>query len=567
MVSRRLVFVWAVTVCLVAARSWAAVCPAPVPLGPDPHRLLVVTPATGQGPEDWSSFLEALKADPASRDLAWLVYDHGIRATSLGDARSFAVSLSSCISEKLRARNYATVTLVGHSIGGMLTRRAYLEAAGVFADRPAAPDGWFAKVDRILLFASVNRGVPPSAKWWGPAAAWLLRTFPHPQFVAEDLVTGSDFIADVRIAWIRYFGQRNAAPDSGPPPHIVQFWGTSDSVVTQKDNADLEAFSGPVVETINNATHGDLPRLDPDHAPDRAARWALFRHHLFDPVPPGRAQPHSPSRVLFIARGIRDSSNSEWVADLTARARKIYGEHNVIPIEYGFFSAAHFAFRPLRAKTIPEFRDRYAQRLAQQPLTTFDFIGHSNGTYILGESLRSTPSMQFQNVALAAPVLPTDFDWETVFTLRQVQRVRYDIASQDWPVGILCPALRALGFLDVGPSGVVRFGEGRMTGDRPLHDVGWFSGGHGDAISASNRPHLLEFALNGTDLGAGATTVRELGRMQTLSRATPYAVWLLLLGVGVAVALVVRRRPRAFVKVLLIAALAFLAFYVALDIT
>jgi len=30
------------------------------------------------------------------------------------------------------------VTLIGHGIGGMLTRRAYLEAAGVFEDRPAA---------------------------------------------------------------------------------------------------------------------------------------------------------------------------------------------------------------------------------------------------------------------------------------------------------------------------------------------------------------------------------------------------------------------------------------------
>jgi len=37
--------------------------------------------------------------------------------------------------------------------------------------------------------------------------------------------------------------------------------------------------------------------------------------------------------VLFIARGNRDWSNSEWVRDLQRRAEAVYGKDNVIPID------------------------------------------------------------------------------------------------------------------------------------------------------------------------------------------------------------------------------------------
>lgn len=485
---------------------------------------MVVVPGTGQGPANWSSFLGALRKEPRSSDLAWLVFDHGIEFTTRGSARSMSIDLAACIQEK--SRNYTSITLIGHSIGGMLTRRAYLEAAGVFSDHPVAPDTWASKVDSILLFASVNRGVAPSAKWWGPAMSWLLRTFPHPHFLVEDLTFGSDFIADIRIAWIRYFGELNARAES-QPPRVVQFWGTEDSVVKEEDNADLEAFSGPVIERVPGARHADLPRLELEYAADPAARWMLYREHLFDDRPVTKVALPAPRRVLVISRGIRDSSNSEWVADLHSAAEPIYGRGNVQDFEYGYFSAAHFAFKPLRSKMIPAFRDLYTEELAKNPLTRFDFIGHSNGTYILGQSLLSTPSMRFDNVVLAAPVLPTEFDWLQLFRREQVARVRYDTSERDWPVGILCPMLRAIGFHDVGPSGVVLFGEGRPQGSL-LQKVGWHPGGHGDALSPGNRKHLLAFAADGTDLNADGSISRDLGAMRSISRATPYVVWLAL---------------------------------------
>jgi pimeloyl-ACP methyl ester carboxylesterase len=562
---------WSLSVALLACtllfsptEALAAACPAPLPLGPAPTRLIVVVPAAGQGPEDWASFLGALRKDPRSANLAWLVFDHGIGFTSLGNTRATALAIASCVHEKMKAGNYASVTLIGHSIGGMLARRAYLEASGAFLDSPPAPDSWSPKVDAILLFAAVNKGIPPWATWWGGPVGWCLRTFPHPRFILEDFARGSDFIADVRIAWIRYFGELYASPGR-VRPRVVQFWGTKDSVVTERDNADLEAFSGPVIERVPAAKHGDLPRLDQAHAADPVGRWTLFSRHLFDSQPAREIKAHSPRRLLFIVRGIRDSSNSDWVTDLKTRAKAVYGEGNVEDVEYGYFSAAHFAFRPLRTKNIPQFRDLYAQRLAEEPLTTFDFIGHSNGTYILGQSLLSTPSMRFENVALAAPVLPTDFDWQLLFSRGQVKRVRYDTARLDWPVGILCPLLRAIGFLDVGPSGVVMFGEGRFVDSR-VQKVGWHLGGHGDAIGPKNRLRLLAFAESGIDVSSGGATRPELGFMQSISRAVFYIVWMALAAILYRVIRRYRRGHRPSTRTLLVAVAALFVIYGILDV-
>jgi pimeloyl-ACP methyl ester carboxylesterase len=511
-------------------------CNRPQELGDSPTRLIVIVPAVTQGADEWTSFLDRLKEEKESQNLAVLVYEHNIGITSLGDSRNVSKELATCIDEKVKANGYQQVTIIGHSMGGMLARYAYLHAAGAFPSEPPSPESWAAKVDKILLFASVNKGISPDIRWWGKPANWLLRTLPHPHFIAEDFILGSDFIADVRIAWIRHFGQfqDDDKSRSGSMPKVVQFWGTKDTIVSETDNADLEAFSGPVVIRVSGATHGNLYRLEPNFVNDVESRWALFRKAIFDELHNGEIPRYKPRRILIIARGIRDSSNSGWVQYLSQQAEKYYGKDNIEKIEYGYFSAVDFAFRPLQAKNIPRFRDLYAQRLAENPLTEFDFIGHSNGTYIFGHSLLTTLSIRFRNVVLAAPVLPTDFDWQRLIERKQVQEIRYDTAQWDWPVGILCQALRAIGYHDVGPSGVVLFGEGTMVGSRVKH-VGWYNGGHGSALrvdplkNINNLQHLLEFAITGEDTEAGDALASELGPMQHISRAVPFVVWTFLL--------------------------------------
>jgi len=191
-----------------------------------------------------------------------------------------------------------------------------------------------------------------------------------------------------------------------------------------------------------------------------------------------------------------------------------------------------FARKEERRGLIPKLREQYVKKLMENPLTEFDFIGHSNGTYALAQALRTTPSMQFRNVVLAAPVLPTDFDWDLLFNRDQLKKIRYDVALDDLPVGLLCQLLWALGQSDVGPAGVVGFGEGRAIDSR-LQQVGWYEGGHGAALlfdkekGIDNRGHLLNFARDGDDKKAD-TRLLQIGWLGWVSRLVPYTVWIVL---------------------------------------
>ena len=97
---------------------------------------------------------------------------------------------------------------------------------------------------------------------------------------------GSDFIAEVRIAWnsILWIAAPPANPDTSRFFDSQRFSSTSscssggsaDSIVNEHDNADLEAFSGPVILRVSGAQHGNVQRLEPEFALDPEARWALF---------------------------------------------------------------------------------------------------------------------------------------------------------------------------------------------------------------------------------------------------------------------------------------------------
>jgi len=92
------------------------------------------------------------------------------------------------------------ITLVGHSIGGLLARYAYLAARGGFGD---APREWASQVRRIVLLATPNRGLaisrlPVSMRWGAAILATLSRGF-----TLEDVVQGSAFLTNLRVQWLR----------------------------------------------------------------------------------------------------------------------------------------------------------------------------------------------------------------------------------------------------------------------------------------------------------------------------------------------------------------------------
>ena len=82
---------------------------------------------------------------------------------------------------------------------------------------------------------------------------------------------------------------------------------------------------------------------------------------------------------------------------------------------------------------------------------------------------------------LAGSVLPAGFWQQFQVLTQQVRRIRNDQADRDWPVALLCSALRGLYMHDVGTAGFSGF-----LGDSTL-EVAYYSGGHGAALESSNQ--------------------------------------------------------------------------------
>lgn len=424
--------------------------------------------------------------------------------------------------------SYNEIILVGHSAGGMIVRDAYLLAAGGRLETSPTPDNvrtytradgrnWSTKVSSILLFASINRGFRPYADaWWAIGVAfgklisfeWIfsrpLRWFPFGWLL--DLERGSFFITNVRLAWMKHF--RPANKES--LPIVVQFLGDVDGVVAREDIRDTDAFINSYTVEIPGAGHDNL--FDLREAPAKAA-YPQILNAFRDPkdVPAERLAPLSPtgpSLVVFVLHGIRDS-NAGWVTDVAEEIEK----QAKLPVlvdrsTYGWFSAIKFALPWVRKRNIPWFLDRYSYHFARNPNAQFHFIGHSNGTYILGTSMLEVPAMTFESVYLAGSVLPVRFPWGSMLG-QQVRSVANQCSVHDWPVGVLCRSLQALGFADVGTGGY----DGFSTLPGGVQTL-WFDGDHGAPLGRPNQQNIVNYILHAAPLRAPVplATRRNVGR-------------------------------------------------------
>lgn len=401
-----------------------------------------------------------------------------------------------------RAQGRKRIILVGHSAGGMIVRDAYLLAAGAYPDHPNKLP-WWDKVESILLFASINRGFRPYARTsWALGLAimklvslqWLLLKPPlgFPLGWLMELERGSFFVTDLRLAWMRYFHER----DDEYRPFVVQFIGDIDGVVAHEDVRDTEAFVNSYTVTINGADHFNL--FDPD-APPAGNGFPEILKVFQNPEPSDSKLAEAltdtgPERVIFILHGIRDG-NSGWVTDIAEAIEKKCKEMGLsVSVDrstYGWFSAIKFALPWVRRKNLPWFLDRYSYHVARNPNVRFHFIGHSNGTYILGTSLLKVSSLIFDRIYLAGSVLPREYPWKRIFAKNQVSTVANQCSSDDWPVGWLCRGLHWIGFRDVGTGGFDGFKDLKAW-----EQTQWFKGNHGKPLQRPNQPNIVDYILS-----------------------------------------------------------------------
>jgi pimeloyl-ACP methyl ester carboxylesterase len=484
-----------------------------------PKKLIVVVPGIGSRTQHWHALKAKLEQAPELQDAEWFIWNHGASVFSNASAVSLSRSLHAKIANKHLEKDFDEIVLVGHSLGGMLVRSAYLMAVD---SQYGGPDvsAWGSKVSRIVLLASLNKGVDTKRvkfHWITLPITNLINTF-RPLLVT-DLWMGAGFISNLRIGWISYFGSNRTSHF----PTVVQLLGTKDGIVSANDSMDVVQFRNAHHVYVPDASHRDLHRLDvlkePGLVEERFEILLRAVAGMPSHVASDRSEPEK-KLVIFILPGIRDAS-SKWTQELKAAFKKKDPSVEVEIGNYGYFSAAKFFLPWVRRKNVRFFQDQYSEVLAKYPDAEFSCVGHSNGTYILGKSLSSLTKMRFNRIYLAGSVLPEDYDWNSRLKSKQVSFVRNDRAAKDWPVAILCKGMRGgLGMKDVGVGGFDGF-ENQVT------EFHFYNGGHDEAIKSFNHPVIVDYILNGQGTIQLQGTVSNFFRI--FSNLSPWLVRLLLL--------------------------------------
>ena len=475
-----------------------------------PQRIVIVVPGFRYRRPKWEELTKRLTSESGygTEEAHWEFYDHRCHLWSFGDLQKKSESLRNWIDNKWtnlidQAKSedfeYPEVVLVAHSMGGALLREAYLRAFNSDISRPKSP--WAQHVTRFVLFASINRGIRMDRKLWRKFIAWMVRNFPVLSGLQiADLYRGSNFLTNLRIGWIRHFGALSKAQASKESwsdgrlikvPTVIQVNGSEDSLVTRADSIDVLAMPEAHELNLFGAGHSDVYFVDD-------TRYPTMRQAFCEQVTEKQTSAvtrDDVKRVVFLLHGIRASNVDKWITDIENKIKQSNQEHIVVVHpDYGYFTAANFVLPSVRRRNIPFFRDCYTENLAKYPTAEFSIIAHSNGAYILGHSMLSAPDMHFTNIALVGSVLPKDF-W-TRFegnTLQfQAQNISNLRAKKDWPVALLCGALRGLRMSDIGTSGFAGF-LGATT-----RELAYFRGGHSEALHPSYHSSLINLLLTGT---------------------------------------------------------------------
>jgi pimeloyl-ACP methyl ester carboxylesterase len=504
-------------------------------------RLIVYVPGLGESPDRIDDLYKQL--EPELGPGAHLYkYRERVRLFSCGPLAKHCEKLAWRIDAAVDAyQDVDDVILIGHSIGGLMVRYAYLQAMAARSQQEHGAFAWTERVTRIVLLAAPNRGFDlKRVRWWKKPAAYPLAALPV-DFTSKDALMGSAFISDLRIRWIR---EMDDLDDRAPT--VVQVLGDADQLVDYEDSRDVQGLHNGAQMALPRANHRDIVKVKaPEDIPGQ--RLDILKKAILGDVEPAQSNPTPLSLTekqvqvtVFALHGIR-SGNADWPHQLGALLAHDKTMHVVTP-SYGRMSALGFAQPWARRRHLRWFADQYTFYLARNPDMKFHFVGHSNGTYIFGQSLARISGLKFGQVFLAGSVLPQDFAWQ-VQAENRIDKLINVCATKDKPVAWLCSALRGFGQRDVGVGGFQGF---ELFTDGP--QIRWIEGGHGAAFAGGVPPNtkctkcgqhvpqssgalstVVEF-LRDEDVSDRYHAVQPSGWFAWISRMAPYIAWVGLLG-------------------------------------
>jgi predicted esterase len=544
------------------------------PKGAAGHTLVVVLHGmTGRGTLE--PMLSVVRRHYPGADLLAPVYTRYFTSTvSNLDAYELSNAIEHTIHEAYQRRKYERIILVGYSMGALVARKVLLWAYGEEDDRIGAkgPREWVTRVERVVSLAGMSRGwsidpAPGKMPWYRYLSYWAGEKFARLTGTGKLILSmqrGAPFVADSRVQWI-------ALARKAKLPPVVHLLGDRDDIVSIDDSRDLAAASNVVFVTLADTDHQDIveglgtaPRDDDvsaysarRRAIDQAIGGALDGPAMSPdahpaPVqcpkkPPGKPDPRFATRIVYIMHGIRDYA--DWAdAIRAASAEGLKDSRTVtVPAKYGWFPMIPFLLYYDRHKNVRWFMDAYTGHLADLPcLKRVDFMGHSNGTYILASALQHYRTLKVDRVYFAGSVVPKHYPWLALHEGDRVKQVDNVVASGDWVVAIFprlfeqiaewIGAKPTTGVLDLGSAGFRGFEDGSDPRGR-IRNIAYTRGGHGAGVDVSDKAKLdalVGFVLD-RDRDELGRTFRKVGDepgllLSTLSNIT-WAVWAFLAAV------------------------------------
>lgn len=366
--------------------------------------LLIFVPGAVPKPAAHTALLcEIVEGHPGCRVQTWdrpiTVLSRiplGLRAANLsGQIKNWLLQLDD------EGHEIDEILLVGHSVGGLTARDAYL------IDLEGAAD-WAPLVKRIALLATPNRGVDRPRlpfKYQLPMLlfGWLFTD----RVVWKQTLRGSAYVTNLRVRWIRRFNQPGFLP-----PYIVQLRAEDDPIVLPQDSRDVWQFANAGEEVVSGSTHQNIASVD---GPDGvvAQRVQILRRALFgSPIVNDPPAVSPKEAVALLLHGIRSSSTG-WPELVAAQLGEAGGQEiECVRPSYGYLPALDFALTPLRRSRKRWIRDAYSDSFARYPQAAFHFVGHSNGTYLFRLLLHEVGGARFESAYLGGCVLPRSMSWD-----------------------------------------------------------------------------------------------------------------------------------------------------------
>jgi hypothetical protein len=459
---------------------------------------------------------------------------------------------------------YERIVLLGYSAGAVMVRRAFLIGLGgkdVVDEATRQPtvrqrQPWTEKAARIVLIAGMNRGwsfdrdpLPSGLAWSDVLVARAL--IPLARFAGVgafvfNIESGAPFVANLRIDWLRA-----ATAHTGSFPLVAQILGQRDEFVTREDETDISVSRNFVFLPGGEVNHAAIMAVDrPGITRDRileALKWTdeelIAAHKHNDRRDLSKEQVE---RIVFVRHGIRDDNlwapqlrrflcQEAATAQLPPCTREAGKGHNGRFIDvnigsYGYFGMLPFLFRGYRDDKVRKFVDDYTEAVAASgnPDVTVDFVGHSNGTYLLAAALEQYRSVRVSKVVFANSVVPQAYGWNGRDRWQVTGPIRNYMAAGDWVVAVF-PRLFELhtSLGNLGSAGFKGFLEPpAVDGNVLLH------GSHGAGIAAANWKPIADF-LFADGRAPNAQEAREPAWLVDLLWKLPYIGWVLAVALAV----------------------------------